>query len=147
MRRALRLARVAAEKGEVPIAALLVKDGKVLAEAFNLTRTNTDPTAHAEIVVIQAAIKKIKNERFADTTLYVTLEPCAMCAGAIVQARIPTVVYGAEDPKAGACGSVFTILPNLKLNHRPVVVRGVRAEESCKMLRAFFKKRRKKIRG
>src|SRR5689334_4457031 len=93
MRLALKEARAAAKKGEVPIGALLVKEGKVLAKGFNLTRTNADPTAHAEILVIQAAAKRIGNERFLDTTLYVTLEPCAMCAGAIVQARIPVVVY------------------------------------------------------
>ncbi len=144
MDRALRLARSAAKKGEVPIAALLVKQGKVIAKAHNLTRTNTDPTAHAEIVVIQRAIKALKNERFLDTSLYVTLEPCAMCAGAIVQARIPTVVFGANDLRAGACGSVFRVLPNKKLNHRPLVVKGVGAEESVELLRSFFKKRRMK---
>ena len=142
MRVALNEARAAAEKEEVPIGAVLVKDEKILAKGFNLTRTNADPTAHAEILVIQDAVRHLRNERFLDTTLYVTLEPCAMCAGAIVQARIPTVVYGAKDPRAGACGSVFRVLPNRKLNHRPIVVKGVLAEESVKLLRGFFKKRR-----
>ncbi len=137
------LAGTAAKKGEVPIAAMLVKDREVIARAHNLTRTWRDPTAHAEIVVIQKAIARLKNERFLNTTLYVTLEPCPMCAGAIVQARIPTVVYGANDLKAGACGTVFKILPSKKLNHRPLVVRGVLAEESVKLLQKFFKDRRK----
>ncbi|MCG3204193.1 MAG: tRNA-specific adenosine deaminase [Elusimicrobia bacterium] len=142
MQRALAGAASAARKGEVPVGALLVRDGHVIAKGHNLTRTKRDPTAHAEVVVIQEAVKKLKNERFLNTILYVTLEPCAMCAGAIVQARIPQVVFGAKDPKAGACGSVFKILPNRKLNHRPIVVKGVLAEESVGLLRTFFKKRR-----
>ena len=142
MNKALALARMASERGEVPIGAVLVKGGKVVARAHNLTRTKKDPTGHAEMVVIQKAISKLKNERFLDTILYVTLEPCAMCAGAIVQARIPTMVFGAHDAKAGACGSVFKILPNKKLNHRPTVKSGVLAEESVSLLREFFKKRR-----
>lgn len=143
MRMALSLARAAAKRGEVPIGALLVKNNKVISKAFNMTRTWSDPTGHAEIVVLQKAIRVLKNERFLHTTLYVTLEPCAMCAGAIVQARVPRVVYGADDPKAGACGSVFRILPSKKLNHRPSVIDGVLAEESGKLLREFFMKRRK----
>ena len=143
MSRALSQARAAAKKGEVPVGAVLVRDGKVIAHGHNLTRTLNDPTAHAEIVVIQEASKMLKNERFLGTTLVVTLEPCAMCAGAIVQARIPMVVYGAPDPKAGACGSVFRILPNKKLNHRPIVVKGVMAEASVQLLQGFFRKRRK----
>lgn len=140
---ALKQAQLAALKGEVPVGSLLIKEGRILARAHNLTRTHSDPTAHAEVVVIQKALKKIKNERFLDTILYVTLEPCAMCAGAIVQARIPTVVFGARDPKAGACGSVFKILPSNKLNHRPIVIKGVLAEESVGLLQDFFKDRRK----
>src|SRR2546425_1029521 len=100
MSKALLQAKVASRKNEVPIGAVLVKEGQVIAAAHNLTRTDADPTAHAEIVVIQKAARKLKNERFLDTTLYVTLEPCAMCAGAIVQARIPELVYAADDPKA-----------------------------------------------
>src|SRR5438105_3376333 len=147
MRKALLQAKRAARKEEVPIGAVLVEKGQVVAEAHNLTRTNADPTAHAEMVVIQKAARKIKNERFPKTALYVTLEPCAMCAGAIVQARIPLVVYGADDPKAGACGSVVRVLPNRKLNHRPHVVKGVLGEEAAELLKGFFKKRRRNFRG
>lgn len=143
MQKALALAKQAATRGEVPIGALLVKEGKIVAKAYNRTRTDKDPTAHAEIVVLQRAIKKLKNERFLNTVLYVTLEPCAMCAGAIVQARIPKVVYGARDPKAGACGSVLRVLPNKKLNHRPSVKKGILAEECGGILTDFFKTRRK----
>jgi tRNA(adenine34) deaminase len=139
---ALAQARLAETKGEVPIGAVLVANGRVVARSHNRTRLDRDPTAHAEIVLIRKAIRKIRNERFLNTALYVTLEPCAMCAGAIVQARIPLVVYGAEDPKAGACGSVFTVLPSPRLNHRPEVVPGVEALESARLLSAFFKRRR-----
>ncbi len=142
MARALALAGRAAKKGEVPVGALLVKEGKVISRAHNQTRGLHDPTAHAEIVAIQKAVTKIKNERFLETILYVTKEPCAMCAGAIVQARIPTVVYGARDPKMGACGSALKVLPNRKLNHRPTVVSGVLAEASATLLKDFFRKRR-----
>src|SRR5262245_12206282 len=107
MKKALALARRAARRGEVPVGAVLVRDDKIISHAHNLTRTRRDPTAHAEIVVLQQAAKKSRNERLTDTTLLVTLEPCAMCAGAIVQARIKTIIFGARDPKAGACGSVF----------------------------------------
>lgn len=150
MKRALRSGVKAAEQGEVPVGAVLVKEGKVIASGYNLTRTKNDPTGHAEIVVIRKAIAKLKNERFLDTALYVTLEPCAMCAGAIVQARIPLVVFGAHDAKAGACGSVFDILPNPKLNHRPKVISGVLAQEAVELLKEFFRRRRlelKKHRG
>jgi len=143
MEKALNWANKAARKGEVPVGAVLVKDGRVIAAGHNLTRARKDPTAHAEMVVIQEAVKKIKNERFLETAFYVTLEPCPMCAGAIVQARIPTVIFGAKDPKAGACGSVFKILPNRKLNHRPAVVSGVLKYESAKLLKGFFRRRRK----
>lgn len=144
MKQALLLAKKAAKKGEVPIGALLEKNGRVIAKAFNLTRTNADPTAHAEIVVLRLASKILKNERLSDTALYVTLEPCAMCAGAVIQARIPLLVYGAEDPKAGACGSVLQVIPNRNLNHRPQVIRGVLADESASLLRSFFRRRRNK---
>jgi tRNA(adenine34) deaminase len=113
-----------------------------MAKGFNRTRTWRDPTAHAEIVVIQQAIKKLNNERFLDTTLYVTLEPCAMCAGAIIQARIPLVVFGARDPKMGACGSALGVIPNRKLNHRPAVIKGVLADESIFLLQDFFRRKR-----
>lgn len=144
MAQALVLARRATKKGEVPVGVLLVKEGKVLSRAYNQTRTLHDPTAHAEIVAIQKAIPKIKNERFLETIMYITKEPCAMCAGAIVQARIPLVVFGAKDPKMGACGSAIKVLPNQKLNHRPQVVSGVLAEESAALLKDFFRQRRTK---
>src|SRR5262249_25062381 len=142
MKEALRQARDAAKKGEVPIGAVILQKNRAVARAHNLTRTNHDPTAHAEMIVLKRAAKKIKNERLLNAALYVTLEPCAMCAGAIVQARVPVVVYGAKDPKAGACGSALKILPNKKLNHRPVVVGGVLAGESAALLRSFFRRRR-----
>lgn len=143
MLKALMEARKAAKKGEVPVGAVLEINGKAFSHGYNLTRTDCDPTAHAEIVVLRKAGKKLGSERLVGSTLYVTLEPCAMCAGAIVQARVKTVVYGAEDPKAGACGSVFKIIPNQKLNHRPAVIPGVLASQSSKLLKDFFKNRRK----
>ena len=142
MKKALEQAQAAYYKDEVPIGAVLIRDEKVLAKGYNRTRIHHNPTAHAEIVSIQKAIKKIKNERFLKTTLYVTLEPCAMCAGAIIQARIPMVIFGAKDPKAGACGSVLKVIPNKKLNHRPKVLGGVMAEESISILRRFFRRKR-----
>ncbi len=143
MKRALRWAARAGKAGEVPVGAVLMKDGHIIAGGHNMTRTWHDPTAHAEMVVLHKAVQTLRNERFSGTALYVTLEPCAMCAGAIVQARIPVVVFGAFDPKAGACGSVFKILPSRKLNHRPVVVCGVCKDESANLLRSFFRRRRK----
>lgn len=144
MAKALALAKRAAKKGEVPVGALLLKDGKVISQAHNQTRTLHDPTAHAEIIALQKAVPKLKNERFLDTIMYVTKEPCAMCAGALIQARVPTVVYGAKDPKMGACGSAIKVLPNRKLNHRPHVVSGVLADEAATLLKGFFQERRKK---
>ncbi len=144
MKKALKIAAKAIRRGEIPVGSLLLKDGKILAKSHNLTRIRRDPTAHAEMEVIRKAAGIIKNERLSNTTLLVTLEPCAMCAGAIVQARISTVVYGAKDPKAGACGSVFRILPNKKLNHRPKVVGGVLAKECGEILTRFFRRRRKR---
>lgn len=143
MWKALALAGRAAKKGEVPVGVLLVKGGKIISQAHNQTRTLHDPTAHAEIIALQKAALKIKNERFLETVLYVTKEPCAMCAGAIVQARIPLVVFGAKDAKMGACGSVVKVIPNRKLNHRPHVVSGVLADEAIAQLKDFFRKRRK----
>lgn len=145
MRMALDQARLAAELGEVPVGALVVRHGEVLGSAHNLTRTNADPTAHAEMIALRQAGEKIRNERFLECDLYVTLEPCAMCAGAIVQARLSRVIYGASDPKAGACGSVVKVVPNRKLNHRPTVVRWLLAEESALLLKGFFQARRRKI--
>jgi len=142
MERALAEARKAFKRGEVPIGAVLVRDNKIVARAHNRTRTWKDPTAHAEIVAIQQAVKKIENERFLGTSLYVTLEPCSMCAGAIIQARIPYLIYGARDPKAGACGSALKVLPHRKLNHRPVVIKNIRGDEAAFLLREFFRRKR-----
>jgi tRNA(adenine34) deaminase len=142
MQAAFKLARAAARQGEVPIGAVLLKGNRVIAQAFNLTRTHHDPTAHAEMIAIHKAAKILENERLLETVLYVTLEPCAMCAGAIVQARIPTVVFGARDPKAGAAGSVFNVLSKKKLNHRPAVIKDVMAAECGQLLRDFFRRKR-----
>jgi tRNA(adenine34) deaminase len=142
MRRALDLARHAEQAGEVPVGALVVLNDEVIGEGWNQPIVSHDPTAHAEIVALRAAATRIKNYRLTDTTLYVTLEPCAMCAGAIVQARVARVVYGATDPKAGAAGSVFNLLESPSLNHRAQVMGGMLAEECGAMLRKFFEARR-----
>jgi tRNA(adenine34) deaminase len=142
MRRALDLARHAEQAGEVPVGALVVLNDEVIGEGWNQPIVSHDPTAHAEIVALRAAATRLKNYRLTDTTLYVTLEPCAMCAGAIVQARVARVVYGATDPKAGAAGSVFNLLGSPSLNHRAQVTGGVLAEECGTMLRKFFEVRR-----
>jgi tRNA(adenine34) deaminase len=142
MELALAEARRAEEHGDVPIGAALLRDGEPLAAAGNERELRGDPTAHAEILAIRAAAAALGGWRLADTTLYVTLEPCAMCAGAIVLARIPTVVFAAPDPKAGAAGSVLDVLAEPALNHRPHVIPGVRAAESATLLREFFAARR-----
>jgi tRNA(adenine34) deaminase len=142
MRQALELAKQAAENGEVPVGAILVSNGVRIAEASNLREQSGSPIAHAEMRVIQAASEKIGNWRFVDTTLYVTLEPCPMCAGAIVLARIPKVVYGTADPKSGAAGTLYNILQDERLNHRVELVSGVLADESSALLKSFFQERR-----
>ncbi|HUB99862.1 MAG TPA: nucleoside deaminase [Solirubrobacterales bacterium] len=140
---ALEQARLADGHGDVPIgAAILAADGSRLAMAGNERELRRDPTAHAEILAIRAAAEALGGWRLPGTTLYVTLEPCAMCAGAIVLARIPTVVIGAPDPKAGAAGSVLDVLAEPALNHRPEVRRGVREDECAALLREFFALRR-----
>jgi tRNA(adenine34) deaminase len=128
--------------GDVPIGAAILRDGEPLALAGNERELRRDPTAHAEILAIRAAAEALGGWRLPGTTLYVTLEPCAMCAGAIVLARIPTVVVGAPDPKAGAAGSVLDILAEPALNHRPEVISGIREEECAVLLREFFDARR-----
>jgi len=135
-------ARKAEAHGDVPIGAAIFRDGELLARAGNERELRRDPTAHAEILAIQAAAERLGGWRLPDTTLYVTLEPCAMCAGAIVLARIPTVVFGTPDPKAGAAGSVLDVLAEPALNHHPEVIAGVRAEECAALLREFFASRR-----
>jgi len=142
MARALESARAAAVRGEVPIGALLVRGGTVLAEGHNRTVSDADPTAHAEMAVLRAAAARQGDFRLEHTTLYVTLEPCAMCAGAIVLARVPRIVYGAADPKAGMAGTLGNLLQDRRLNHRCAVTPGVLAEASADMLRAFFRERR-----
>lgn len=142
MERALALARTAEDRGEVPVGAVIVRDGGAIAEGHNLTVTEADPTAHAEVVVIRAAARVIGDWRLLDCTLYVTLEPCAMCAGAIVLARIPRVVYATPDPKAGMGGSLENLLHDPRLNHRCDVTTGVCADASSALLKAFFQARR-----
>ncbi len=142
MARAVALARVAESQGEVPVGAVLVRDDVLLAEGYNRPISACDPTAHAEIVALRAAAAQAGNYRLPGSTLYVTLEPCAMCAGAIVQARVARVVFGARDPRAGAAGSVFQVFGEARLNHRPVVVEGVLAEPCGALLSDFFRRRR-----
>ena len=142
MRLALREAERALEHEDVPIGAVLVRAGEVLASAHNERELRGDPTAHAEILALREAARAVGGWRVLDAVLYVTLEPCAMCAGAIVLARVPRVVFGASDPKAGACGSVVDLLSVPELNHRPVVASGLLADECGDLLRAFFGARR-----
>ena len=142
MRRALAQAEMARSLDEVPIGAVITLNNEIIAEAHNLTRTNADPTAHAESVAIRRAAEKLGGWRLLDATLYVTLEPCAMCAGAIVLARIRRVVFGAYDPKAGMCGSLGCIVQDPRLNHRVELTSGVLGEAAGDLLRAFFRARR-----
>lgn len=142
MARAMELARVAALHGEVPVGAVLVRGGRIVAEGHNQTRTDADPTAHAEVVVLRAASARQGDFRLEDTTLYVTLEPCTMCAGALVLGRVPRVVFGASDPKAGMAGSLGNLLQDPRLNHRAALTAGVLGEASGDLLRAFFRARR-----
>lgn len=144
MQRALELARRAAAEGEVPVGAVLVRDEQVLGEGGNAPIRRHDPTAHAEIRALRAAAAVIGNYRLVDTTLYVTLEPCVMCAGAIIHARVKRLVIGADDPRTGAAGSVFDVLLSDRHNHRVEIRRGVLAEESSTLLKEFFRARRNK---
>lgn len=144
MRHALTLAEQAGTAGEVPIGAVIVKSGNIISTGLNQTITACDPTAHAEIVALRAAAQHIGNYRLIDCTLYVTLEPCPMCAGALVQARVRRVVYGAPDPRAGACGTVYDLLQSPHLNHRALLTGGVLAEPCAELLRTFFRHRRRK---
>lgn len=141
---ALEQAHLAAEHDEVPIGAILVSDidGQILSTSYNQPISLIDPTAHAEILCIRQAAQKLNNYRLINTTLYVTLEPCAMCAGALVQARIKRLVYAAHEPRSGAINSVFNLFDSKVLNHTPEITNNVRADESAKLLKAFFKKKR-----
>jgi tRNA(adenine34) deaminase len=142
MQAALAQARLAAQAGEVPIGAVLVHNGNILAQGQNRVLRDLDPTAHAEIVSVRSAAKELVNYRLNGCTLYVTLEPCAMCAGAMIHARLDRIVYAAGDPKAGAAGSVLGVLNHPQLNHQMVVDQGILAEESSELLRSFFRERR-----
>lgn len=142
MRRALVLAEQASQEGEVPVGAVLTLDDKVIAEGFNQPIALHDPTAHAEIAVLRKAAATLKNYRLLNTTLYVTLEPCAMCAGALVHARVKRVVFAASDLRAGACSTVLSIANSEQLNHRVICEGGLFADEAKGMLQAFFKARR-----
>ena len=142
MQRALELAQRAQQEDEVPVGAVVIHDGKIIGEGWNRPIQNTDPSSHAEINALRAAALALNNYRLPGAELYVTLEPCVMCAGAMVQARISRVVFGASDPRAGAAGSVFDILPTDRLNHRVEVSGGVMANECGNILRQFFANRR-----
>jgi len=142
MREALALARAAGEAGEVPVGAVLVRDGEIIARAANAPIGLDDPTAHAEILALREGARHVGNYRLPGTTIYVTLEPCAMCAGALVHARVERLVYAAADPKAGACGSVMDIVRDPRLNHSLSVAGGVLADDSAALLQAFFRARR-----
>jgi len=142
MRRAIELACQAEAAGEVPVGALIVRHGEVIAEGFNRPISTHDPTAHAEMIALRAAAARSDSYRLTGSTLYVTLEPCAMCAGAMVHARVERLVYGAPDPRAGAAGSVFNVVRSPGLNHRLDVDGGVLGEECATLLRNFFVARR-----
>jgi tRNA(adenine34) deaminase len=142
MRLALEQARRAFEEGEVPVGAVIVHQDRVIAEAHNQRETLKDPTAHAEMIALTQAAQSLGSWRLLDCTLYVTLEPCPMCAGAVVQARLPVVVYGANDPKAGACDTLYHITSDVRLNHQATVLGGVLAEECRALLQEFFARQR-----
>jgi tRNA(adenine34) deaminase len=142
MQAALAQARLAAQAGEIPIGAVLVHNGNILAQGQNRVLRDLDPTAHAETVSLRRAAIELGNYRLNGCTLYVTLEPCAMCAGAMIHARLDRIVYAAADPKAGAAGSVLGVLNHPQLNHQMVVDQGILAEESSELLRSFFRERR-----
>ncbi len=144
MQVALELAKQAAINGEVPVGAIVVNNGEIIGRGSNAPISLNDPSAHAEIQALRDAAKTLNNYRLIECTLYVTLEPCVMCTGAIQHARIAKLVYGASDPKTGACGSVVNLMTENKLNHHTEVLAGVMAEECGKLLSTFFKERRKK---
>ena len=143
MRASLEQAAIAESAGEVPVGAVLVKDGEIIARAHNRNLLDTDPSGHAEMIALREAAQKLKNHRLGDCELFVTMEPCAMCAGAIVHARLARLVYGAADPKAGAVESVMQVVNHPKLNHQMEVKAGVLAEECGEIVRQFFRKKRK----
>lgn len=142
MRAALEQARMAFDAGEVPVGAVIVHQDRIVAEAYNQRESLNDPTAHAEMIAVTQAAQTLGSWRLLDCTLYVTLEPCPMCAGAIVQARIPTVIYGTTDPKAGACHTLYQITADPRLNHQATVIGGVLREECRAILQEFFEQQR-----
>jgi tRNA(adenine34) deaminase len=142
MEQAIEQAQLAAAANEVPVGAVLVRDGKVISKGFNKPITNHDPSAHAEMLALREAAKAEENYRLPGSTLYVTLEPCAMCSGAILHARVDRVVFGATDPKTGAAGSVLDVFSSKQINHQTSVEGGVMSEECGQLLRSFFKERR-----
>ena len=142
MQQALSQAKLAASAGEVPVGAVLVRDGQVISTGYNQPITNSDPSAHAEMMALRAAAQNESNYRLPGTTLYVTLEPCTMCAGAMLHARVGRVVFGASDPKTGAAGSVLNIFSEKQINHQTQVEGGIMGEECGQLLRDFFKERR-----
>lgn len=144
MEEALREAEKAANKGEVPIGAVIVSDDKIIARGHNLKEISADPTAHAEIIAIKKASRKLGEWRLLNSTIYVTLEPCLMCMGALIQARVPRLVFGSYDPKAGACGSVYDVSNDKRLNHRIKVITGIMPVECERILKDFFKDLRKR---
>lgn len=144
MREALALASHAATIGEVPVGAVIVKNNVIIGRGFNQPISSHDPTTHAEIVALRDAAKHLQNYRLLDCTLYVTLEPCAMCVGAMLHARVARVVWGAPEPKSGACGSVINLPNEAKLNHHATFVGGVLADESSEILKLFFRQRRQR---
>ena len=143
MRAALTLAQCARDAGEVPVGAVVVKDGEIIGRGFNQPITSNDPTTHAEIVALREAAQYVKNYRLVDCALYVTLEPCMMCVGAMLHARLKRVVFGAHDPKTGVCGSIIDLPKEEKLNHHTTFEGGVLRDECSAMLKAFFQARRK----
>lgn len=142
MRHALMLAQRAQDEGEVPVGAVLIKDDEIIGEGWNRPITTHDPSAHAEMMALRAAAQQLGNYRLPDTTLYVTLEPCIMCAGAITHARVSRLVFGAADPKAGAVNSIYDVIAHPKLNHRIEWSGGILETECSSLLREFFKARR-----
>lgn len=144
MKEALRLAKIAYKKDEVPVGAVIVKDNKIIAKAYNRRQKSQDATLHAEVIAIKKACKKLHTFRLNDCTLFVTLEPCVMCSGAIINARVGTVVFGAYDPKYGCCGSIYNLPEDNRFNHRAKVIGGVMKDECRELLTQFFESKRRK---
>lgn len=142
MLKAFKLAEEAYDEGEIPVGAIIVQDGRIVGKGYNQTERLTDPTAHAEILAISAACSTLKNKYLVGCTLYVTKEPCPMCAGALVWSKIDRIVYGASDAKAGACGSVFNLAANTRLNHQTEVIQGIMEQDCEWILKRFFDERR-----